>query len=66
MHVDQRHGGLRWRHVSGVVLKQAGLGKLIGMRTWGGLVGISGGTSLIDRASVTTPHSRSTKKMERG
>ncbi len=37
------------------LFKQAGLGKLIGMRTWGGLVGISGGPSLIDGSGVTMP-----------
>lgn len=31
------------------------LGKLIGMRTWGGLVGISGNPGLIDGAQVTAP-----------
>jgi tricorn protease len=35
--------------------RQAGLGKLIGTRTWGGLVGISGNPDLIDGASVTAP-----------
>ena len=35
--------------------RQAGLGKLIGMRTWGGLVGISGAPPLIDGAGVTVP-----------
>lgn len=35
--------------------RQAGLGKLIGMRTWGGLVGISGNPALIDGQSVTVP-----------
>lgn len=35
--------------------RQAGLGKLIGTRTWGGLVGISGNPSLIDGATVTAP-----------
>ncbi|MBP7747721.1 MAG: PD40 domain-containing protein [Phycisphaerae bacterium] len=35
--------------------RQARLGKLIGMRTWGGLVGISGNPSLIDGAVVTVP-----------
>ena len=35
--------------------KQAGLGKLVGMRTWGGLVGISGNPGLIDGAGVTVP-----------
>ena len=30
------------------LFRQAGLGKLIGMRTWGGLVGISGNPGLID------------------
>lgn len=35
--------------------RQSGLGKLIGMRTWGGLVGISGNPGLIDGGSVTVP-----------
>ncbi|MFO0839889.1 MAG: PDZ domain-containing protein [Phycisphaerae bacterium] len=35
--------------------RQSGLGKLIGTRTWGGLVGISGGPGLIDGAEVTIP-----------
>jgi tricorn protease len=35
--------------------RQAGLGKLIGMRTWGGLVGISGNPQLIDGARMTVP-----------
>jgi tricorn protease len=35
--------------------RQAGLGKLIGTRTWGGLVGISGNPSLIDGATPTVP-----------
>lgn len=33
----------------------AGLGKLIGTRTWGGLVGISGNPRLIDGGYVTVP-----------
>jgi len=32
-----------------------GLGKLIGTRTWGGLVGISGNPGLIDGGNVTAP-----------
>jgi tricorn protease len=35
--------------------RKAGLGKLIGRRTWGGLVGISGVPSLIDGGGVTVP-----------
>ena len=35
--------------------RQRGIGKLIGTRTWGGLVGISGNPGLIDGASVTVP-----------
>ncbi|MHC5011369.1 MAG: S41 family peptidase, partial [Planctomycetota bacterium] len=35
--------------------RRAGLGKLIGMRTWGGLVGLSGNPQLIDGAGVTAP-----------
>ncbi len=35
--------------------RQAKLGKLIGTRTWGGLVGLTGGPSLIDGATVTVP-----------
>ncbi len=37
------------------LFRQAGLGKLIGMRTWGGLVGISGNPSLVDGGSTTAP-----------
>ena len=37
------------------LFKQAGLGKLIGMRTWGGLVGISGNPQMIDGSSVSAP-----------
>lgn len=37
------------------LFKQSKLGKLIGMRTWGGLVGISGNPGLIDGANVTAP-----------
>lgn len=37
------------------LFRQAKLGKLIGRRTWGGLVGITGGPRLIDGASVTVP-----------
>lgn len=37
------------------LFRQNKLGKLIGMRTWGGLVGITGGPSLLDGASVTAP-----------
>ncbi|HEX9794397.1 MAG TPA: PDZ domain-containing protein [Planctomycetota bacterium] len=35
--------------------KRAGLGKLIGARTWGGLVGISGNPNLIDGGGITVP-----------
>jgi tricorn protease len=35
--------------------RQAGLGPLIGTRTWGGLIGISGAPSLIDGGNVTVP-----------
>ena len=35
--------------------KQAGLGKLIGMRTWGGLVGISGNPGMIDGGYTAVP-----------
>lgn len=37
------------------LFKQNGLGPLIGMRTWGGLVGISGGPTNVDGSSVTPP-----------
>lgn len=37
------------------LFKQNKLGKLIGMRTWGGLVGISGGPQMIDGSAVTSP-----------
>lgn len=35
--------------------KQAGVGKLIGTRTWGGLIGITGTPRLIDGGNVTAP-----------
>jgi tricorn protease len=35
--------------------RKAGLGTLVGVRTWGGLVGIGGYPSLIDGGSVTAP-----------
>ncbi len=35
--------------------RQANLGKLIGQRTWGGLVGISGNPPFVDGASITVP-----------
>jgi tricorn protease len=38
-----------------LLFRQAKLGKLIGMRTWGGLVGISGNPPLIDGSAVTAP-----------
>lgn len=38
--------------------KKAGLGPLIGMRTWGGLIGMSGTPSLIDGGMVTAPSFR--------
>ena len=37
------------------MFKKAGLGPLIGKRTWGGLVGIGGGAQLLDGGSVTSP-----------
>jgi len=35
--------------------REAGLGPLIGMRTWGGLIGMSGSPDLIDGGGVTVP-----------
>ena len=35
--------------------QKAGLGPVIGTRTWGGLIGITGTPSLIDDGSVTVP-----------
>jgi tricorn protease len=35
--------------------QKAGLGPLIGTRTWGGLIGISGAPPLVDGGSVTVP-----------
>ena len=37
------------------LFKQAGLGKLIGTRTWGGLVGYSGSPALIDGGTLAIP-----------
>ncbi len=38
------------------LFRQAGLGKLIGTRTWGGLIGIGGNPNLIDGTVVTAPN----------
>ncbi|MBF8296498.1 MAG: Periplasmic protease [Bacteroidetes bacterium] len=35
--------------------RKAGLGPLIGMRTWGGLIGITGAPALVDGGSVSVP-----------
>jgi tricorn protease len=35
--------------------RKAGVGKLIGSRTWGGLIGISGAPGLIDGGGITVP-----------
>jgi tricorn protease len=35
--------------------RKRGLGPLIGMRTWGGLIGISGAPDLIDGGGITVP-----------
>ena len=35
--------------------KKAGLGPLIGLRTWGGLIGMTGSPPLVDNGSVTVP-----------
>ena len=37
------------------MFKQAGLGPLIGKRTWGGVVGIAGRTPLIDGGQISVP-----------
>ncbi len=37
------------------LFRKAGLGKLIGMRTWGGVIGISRNPRLIDGAMLTVP-----------
>jgi tricorn protease len=38
------------------MFRRAGVGPLIGKRTWGGLIGIGGYPQLIDGGSVTAPH----------
>jgi tricorn protease len=35
--------------------KQSGLGPLVGMRTWGGLIGMTGSPPLVDGGGVTVP-----------
>ena len=35
--------------------KKAGIGPLIGTRTWGGLIGISGNPPLVDGGGITVP-----------
>ena len=48
---DAGSGGDAFPHY----FRQAGIGKLIGRRTWGGLVGISGNPSLIDGGQISVP-----------
>lgn len=38
------------------MFRRAGIGPLIGKRTWGGLVGIGGYPTLVDGGTVTAPH----------
>jgi tricorn protease len=38
------------------LFRRAGLGKLVGKRTWGGLIGIGGTPDLIDGGRVTSPN----------
>jgi tricorn protease len=35
--------------------RKAGLGPLIGMRTWGGLIGITGAPALVDGGNISVP-----------
>jgi tricorn protease len=35
--------------------REAGLGPIVGTRTWGGLIGISGSPALVDGGAVTVP-----------
>ncbi|NIP79734.1 MAG: hypothetical protein GWM90_11160, partial [Gemmatimonadetes bacterium] len=37
------------------LFREAGLGPLVGKRTWGGLIGISGAPPLVDGGVVTVP-----------
>ena len=51
-------GSLRWNLAfnRGMAFSQgAGLGPIIGTRTWGGLIGMTGAPGLIDGGSVTVP-----------
>jgi len=48
---DAGSGGDAFPHY----FRQAGIGKLIGRRTWGGLVGISGNPALIDGGLISVP-----------
>ena len=41
-----------------IILARNGLGPLIGNRTWGGLIGISGVPDLIDGGAITAPSFR--------
>ena len=45
------------------MFKEAGLGPLIGKRSWGGVVGISGRGTLIDGGQVSVPESGMASRM---
>jgi tricorn protease len=38
------------------MIQERGLGPVVGMRSWGGVVGIEPGTKLVDGSTVTQPH----------
>lgn len=46
------------RALAPYAFREAGLGPLIGTRTWGGLIGISANPDLIDGGSLTVPFIR--------
>ena len=48
------------------LFRRADLGPLIGTRTWGGLVGITGGPALLDGAAVAVPTFGIYEPMARG
>jgi len=53
-HIDQRILRFRWRYIS-YRFKALGLGKLIGKRTWGGVIGIRESLPLADGGQFFKP-----------
>jgi C-terminal processing protease CtpA/Prc len=58
IHVDRGEGASSGGDAFPYYFKKVGLGPLIGTRTWGGLIGISGNPALVDGGNISAPRFR--------